>query len=210
MKREIVLVGGGGHCRACIDVIEQENKFKIAGIVDVKERVGEKVLGYKIIAGDHELTKLTKSFGYFLITIGQIKSVDKRVEKFTLLKRYSASFPTIASPLAYVSKHAAIDEGSIILHGAIIGPGVRIGKNCIINTRVDIEHDVKIGNYCHISTGCTVNGDCSLGSKIFVGSNTVINQGVSITDDIIIGSGSVVTKPIEEKGTYYGAPSRKR
>ena len=31
---KIVLVGGGGHARSCIDVIEMENKFSIAGIVD--------------------------------------------------------------------------------------------------------------------------------------------------------------------------------
>ncbi len=30
-------MGGGGHCKSCIDVIEQEGKYKIAGIVDAKE-----------------------------------------------------------------------------------------------------------------------------------------------------------------------------
>ena len=38
MKEKIILIGGGGHCRACIDVIEQEGRFTIAGIVDVPEK----------------------------------------------------------------------------------------------------------------------------------------------------------------------------
>ena len=38
MKEKLVLIGGGGHCRACIDVIERENKYQIAGIVDIKEK----------------------------------------------------------------------------------------------------------------------------------------------------------------------------
>ena len=34
-KRKIpILIGGGGHCKSVIDVIEQEAKFEIAGIVD--------------------------------------------------------------------------------------------------------------------------------------------------------------------------------
>ncbi len=34
--KEIILVGGGGHCKSVIDVIEQEAKYKIAGIIDKK------------------------------------------------------------------------------------------------------------------------------------------------------------------------------
>ncbi len=40
-KPNIILIGGGGHCKACIDVIEQENKYTIAGIIDVPEKVGQ-------------------------------------------------------------------------------------------------------------------------------------------------------------------------
>jgi len=31
--KKIVLIGGGGHCKSVIDVIEQEGRFEIAGIV---------------------------------------------------------------------------------------------------------------------------------------------------------------------------------
>ena len=31
---KIILIGGGGHCKSVIDIIEQDNKFKIAGIID--------------------------------------------------------------------------------------------------------------------------------------------------------------------------------
>ncbi len=45
MKPRIVLIGGGGHCKSCIDVIEQEDKYSIAGIVDVMEKLHQKILG---------------------------------------------------------------------------------------------------------------------------------------------------------------------
>ena len=36
MNPKLILIGGGGHCAACIDVIEQENKFEI----EVSEKEG--------------------------------------------------------------------------------------------------------------------------------------------------------------------------
>ena len=37
-KEKLILVGGGGHCKACIDVIEEQGKFEILGILDLKDR----------------------------------------------------------------------------------------------------------------------------------------------------------------------------
>ena len=33
---ELIIIGSGGHALSCIDVIERENKYKIAGIIDNK------------------------------------------------------------------------------------------------------------------------------------------------------------------------------
>lgn len=60
-------------------------------------------------------------------------------------------FETIVSKDALVSSYSELDEGVQVLPGAIIQPGVRLGENTIINTRVIIEHDTIIGNNCHIS-----------------------------------------------------------
>ena len=47
MKQRIVLIGGGGHCKSCIDVIEQQGVYQIAGIVDLPEgvSVNAKIVG---------------------------------------------------------------------------------------------------------------------------------------------------------------------
>ena len=54
-KPNIILVGGGGHCVSVIDVIEQQGKYNIKGIIDIKENIGKNVLGYKIIGSDNDL-----------------------------------------------------------------------------------------------------------------------------------------------------------
>jgi sugar O-acyltransferase (sialic acid O-acetyltransferase NeuD family) len=209
LKKEIILIGSGGHCKSCIDVIEQENKFKIIGIIDLKEKINQKILDYEIIASDDDLSNLVKKYEYFFITIGQLKNPKPRIQKFEIIKKLGAKFPIIISPLAYVSKYSFIDEGSIIMHSAIINANVKIGKNCIINTKSLIEHDSNIGNNCHISTNSIINGTCNIGSNVFIGSNSVILNNINITDNVIIGAGTIVNKPIKEIGVYVGNPVKK-
>ena len=41
-KSEIILIGAGGHAISCIDIIEQQDKFKIAGLIGNEEELGKK------------------------------------------------------------------------------------------------------------------------------------------------------------------------
>ena len=56
----LLLIGGGGHCRSCIDVIEAEGKYIIAGIVTQTDGGCESVLGYDVLGGDDNLAELYK------------------------------------------------------------------------------------------------------------------------------------------------------
>ena len=102
---QILLIGGGGHCKSVIDVIELEGKYIIAGIIDKKELIGQEVLGYKIIGCDDDLEKLFQTFHCAIVTVGQIKSNSLRVKLFNTLKQIGYKLPVIKSPLSYISKY---------------------------------------------------------------------------------------------------------
>ena len=190
MKEEILLIGGGGHCKSVIDVIEQENKYKIVGIIDKKELIGQEVLGYKIIASDDDLPNLFQKYKNAHITVGQIKSNAVRVKLYAVLKEIGYTLPTIISPLAYVSKHAVIKGGSIVMHKALINANAKVGKNCIINSKALIEHDVVVEDNCHISTAAVVNGGVTVKENSFVGSNATTKEYIEV--DRFVKAGSVV------------------
>ena len=173
---EILLIGAGGHCKSVIDVIEQEGKYAITGIVDKKELIGKKVLGYKIIGCDDDLEELFLKYKYALVTIGQIKSNSLRVKLFTILKEIGYELPVIVSPLAYVSKHAIVEEGTVVHHYALVNADATVGVNCIINSKALIEHDATIGEHCHISTATVINGGVVVKSNSFVGSNATTKE----------------------------------
>lgn len=188
MKPEIILIGGGGHCQSVIDVIELENRFIIAGIVDNNLNLDDKVLNYKIIGRDSDLKKLREKYKYAFITVGQIKTASVRKKLFNLLEDLNFNIPIIISPNAYVSKYASIENGTIIMHQALVNSGAKIGKNCIINTKSLIEHNAIIENNCHISTGAIINGGTVVKENIFIGSNSVSKEYIIINDFIKAGS----------------------
>jgi len=184
----IILVGGGGHCRSVIDVIEQQGKYKIDGIVDLKENIGEKVLGYPVIACDKQLRELFSSCKNAVITVGHIKTNSLRLKLYESLKEIGYKLPVITSPLAYVSRHAQIGEGTVIMHHALVNANANIGKNCIINSKALIEHDAQVGDHCHISTASVINGGVVVENNTFVGSNSTSKQEANLMGFIKAGS----------------------
>lgn len=192
MKQPIILIGGGGHCKSCIDVIEQEGRFDVKGIVDLPEKKGEKILGNEIFANDDDIPELAKTYDHFFITMGHLGSPQRRIELFTLLKKLDKTLPVIVSPNAYISKHAKIAEGTIIMHHTVINAGSIIGENCIINNKALIEHDAIIGNNCHISTGAIINGGVQVGNNTFYGSGAVSKQYIIIPENSFVKANSIV------------------
>lgn len=192
--KDIILIGGGGHCKSCIDVIESEAHYKIQGIIDVKEKIGENVLGFPIIASDKDLPVIIQEYDTFLITLGQIKSPKLRIKLFQILKEFNVNLPTIISPYAYVSKYVTIGEGTIIMHQSFINANAQIGNNCIINTGALIEHDVVIEDNCHISTNSVLNGGVKVKNNTFVGSNSMAKENIIIGENSIVGAGVSLLK----------------
>jgi len=184
----ILLIGGGGHCKSVIDIIEQEGRYTIAGIVDKKELVGTKVLDYEVIGCDDDLERLYQTYKYAIVTVGQIKSNSLRVKLFNTLKNIGYILPVVVSPLAYVSKHSKIEEGSVVHHHAVVNANSKIGKNCIVNTKALVEHDVTVEDHCHISTGAIINGGGVVRENTFFGSNAVSKESIEISGFIKAGS----------------------
>jgi len=207
--KKIILIGGGGHCKACIDVIESDGKYQIEGILDLPEKLGEQILNYKVIGKDGDISKFAKQGFSFLITVGHLGNSNLRIKLFKEVKKLGGVLPVIISPSAITSKYATIQEGTIVMHQVIVNADARIGVNCIINNKALIEHDAEIGNNTHISTGAIVNGACKVGENVLVGSASVIKHLISVKANTIIGAGSVVVKDIKESGVFVGCPAKK-
>ena len=192
----LLLVGGGGHCRSCIDVIEAQGRYAVAGIVQPHDEGTKLVLGYPVLGADEDLPGLLTQHPNALVTVGQIKTPEVRIRLFAHLKQLRATLPVIVSSMAHLSRHAQVDEGTIIMHGAIVNAGARVGRNVIVNSQALIEHDAVIGPHCHISTGARVNGGARVGTGSFVGSGAILREGVVVGSNSVIGAGQLILRDL--------------
>ncbi len=197
--QDIVLVGAGGHCRSVIDVIESTGLYKIAAIVDKAENIGNEILSYKITHSDADIQSLAQKNLFFLITVGQIKSPAVRMRIYQDIKNHGGKLATVISSRAYVSKHASLGEGTIVMHGAIVNSAVKVGANCIVNSQALIEHDAQVGDHCHISTAAVLNGGVIVGSGSFIGSNSVVHENLTVPSDSVIAAGFIYSKRQSER-----------
>lgn len=203
-KPGLILIGAGGHARACIDVIEEHGQYQVAGLVGMAHELGTRVLGYEVLAADAGLAELAARYRFALVTVGQIASPELRMGMYQAALQAGFTLPALVSPGARVSRHAMLGAGSIIMHGAVVNAGARVGQNCIINTRSLVEHDAVVGDHCHISTGAILNGAVQVGAGSMVGSGCVIKQGVQLGARSIVGMGLAVRHDVPDNAKFLG------
>lgn len=205
MNKNLILIGGGGHCKSVIEVAESAG-YTILGILDRPEEVGKKVLAYEVIGVDEDIPHYVDK-AEFVITVGFIKNPALRIKLYNKVLEAGGKLAILIASTAYVSKYAKIGQGTVVMHQAFVNAGVVIGDNVIINTFANIEHDALIGDQCHVSTGTMINGDCQVGDNCFIGSQSVLANAISICPDVVVGAGSLVRKSIVQAGIYSGNPA---
>jgi sugar O-acyltransferase (sialic acid O-acetyltransferase NeuD family) len=205
--KDIILIGAGGHAASCIDVIESEGRFRVAGLVGIESELHRRLCGYEVIATEDALDGLAKEYRCALIAVGQIKSSDSRIRLYGRALEAGFEMPVIVSPYARVSSHASVGPGSIIMYGAMVNANAKVGSNCIINSRALIEHNAEVGDHCHISTGAILNGNVRVGETSFIGSGTVTTHGISIGAACLVGMASVIRHDLPGGTSYWSRRS---
>lgn len=205
-KKEIVIIGGGGHAKVLIDAILSSDAYRITGILDPALKKGAKVSGYDVLGGDGLLFALKGK--YLALGVGTVRASGRRKAIYTANKKKGFEFPPIVHAKAYVAVTAKLGKGSQVLAGAVVNPGAAIGEDTIINTKAIIEHDCAVGPHSHIASGAILGGDVKVGAGSHVGMGARILQGVKIGRGVTVGAGAVVLKDVPDGKTVAGIPAR--
>lgn len=206
---DIILIGGGGHCKSVIDSIIKFKGYNIVGILDLHNKVGNEIFGVKVIGTDDKLKYYYKNgIRNAFLTMGSVGDTRLRRRLCSIALNIGYSFPNIIDSTAIVSDKIEIGYGNFIGKGTIINSGTKIENNCIINTGAIIEHDCHIKDFCHIAPGVTMSGNVVIGENTHIGTNSTIIQNIVIGNNSIIGAGSVVVKDIKSNIKAYGNPCK--
>ena len=151
---------------------------------------------------DEDFPQLREKYEFALVTIGQIKSATPLKLLYAQLIALVFQMPVVVSPRSYVSPHAKLGSGTIVMHDVLVNAGAHVGENCILNSKSLIEHDAVIGDHCHISTGSILNGEAQIGHECFVGSGAVVREGVMIGARSLVAGGARVMRDLPENSNY--------
>jgi len=205
---QLLLAGAGGHARACVEVVEAEGRFLIAGLVGLPSEIGSSCIGYAVLGSDDDLPMLAVRHRFALVAIGQVGSAGRRVEVYRRLLDAGFELPSVVSPRAQVSRHASLGPGCIVMHGAVVNAGARVGSNCIVNSLALVEHDAIVGDHCHVATGAIINGGAQVGEGSFVGSGAVLREGISVGAGCTVGMGVSLLHDLPGASRYLGEARR--
>jgi len=186
----IVIVGGGGFARMCIEAIWSQGGYEIAGIVDPALSTEDTVLGVPVIGKDEDLPALGQSgVSYACNAIGAIADPTARAKIFRMLKQEGFTLPNLIHGSAVVSDSVVLGEGNLVMAGAIVGPSAVLGDGCVVNTGAVVSHDCRLGNHVHIAPGALLAGGVSVGDLSLIGMGCTIYLGLHIGRGVTIYNG---------------------
>ncbi len=208
-KGKIIILGGGGHAKALIDLIQLAGEYEIAGILDHKLEPGAEISGIPVLGNDDMLTGISaKNIRNACIGVGSIKDTLKRKALFEKVKEAGFFVPPLIHPGAFVSKNSKISEGVQLMTITVVQTDSFIGENTLINTGAIIEHDCTIGRHVHVCPAAVVSGECNVEEDSFIGTGATVINSIRIGKNVTIAAGSVVVNNIANGATVKGVPAR--
>jgi UDP-perosamine 4-acetyltransferase len=193
MTKPVVILGGGGHARVVIDALRRAG-HTIAGVIDPKPEVA-KTLPAGVNWLGKNLSQTKASEAQVAIGVGSLEANanNPRIRLFYEAKAAGFEILSVRHPSAIVAGDVALGEGSQVMAGVILQPGIRIGVNCIVNTSASLDHDCRIGDHVHIAPRVVLSGGVSVGNGSHLGTGAIIIQSIRIGEWAMIAAGAIVT-----------------
>ena len=206
---EIILLGGGGHAKVLIDLINTSGQFEISGILDSQLLIETTVLNVPVLGDDDLLPGLYgKGIRNVCIAIGSVRDTVKRRILFDKVKQIGFFVPYLLHPQAIIiSKNVHFSEGAQVMAGVNIQTDSLFGENTIVNTGAIIEHECNIGSHVHVCSGVVISGGCNIGDGAFIGAGATVMQGINIGKCATVAAGAVVIKNVPEGSMVKGVPA---
>ena len=207
---KIIIIGGGGHAKVLISIVNKMKKYSVLGYTDIQDR--GKLLGALYLGDDQVLSKIKSKEPQCKVVLG-MGSIDVNLKRRSVVTEVTAlgfQFLTIVSPDAIVQEDVILGAGTVVFAGSIIQSGTRIGEYAIVNTGACIDHDCQVGDFVHVACGAVVCGGVTIGNHSFIGAGSTIIQYKKIVQNCLVGAGATVVHDCLEEGFYLGTPAQRK
>lgn len=223
VRENLVLVGGGGHCKSCIDVVQAEGRFDIIGVV---ERSGLQVAGCGLQVMGSGVTPVEKPLsrersergrgdggevdinpgsqlpvaGYPVIgTDDDLPELVKQYRNF-LITVGQIQNPTVRIKLFEMIRKLGGHFPVIISPNAYVSRTALVGAGTVVMHHAVINAEASVGVNCIINTGALVEHEASVGDHCHISTYAILNGQCKVGSRTFIGSRTVLSNNISIAG----------
>lgn len=209
-RRQLVIVGAGGHGRELLDLVEAVNAagdhdtYRFLGFIDdgqvdlnLLARRGTGLLGGLDLLGRLETE--------YLIGVGAAVT-RARIDRYaSVCGRRPA---TLVHPRASLGGDVKLGPGTVICAFASLTTNVETGRHVLVNIGASVAHDCRLGNYATLAPGARIGGNVEVGPGAWVGAQASVVRRRRIGAGAVVGAGSVVTDDVRPDLVVAGVPAR--
>jgi sugar O-acyltransferase (sialic acid O-acetyltransferase NeuD family) len=197
----MIIYGGGGHGKACLELVRSLGTYRVVGFIDDGIQAGKEIMGLPVLGGAETLAGLfAQGVRLAVNSVGGIGNVAVRIKVFSRLAEAGFSCPAIVHPTAFVEASALLSAGVQVFPHAYVGSEARVGFGSIVNTGAIISHDCDLAEVVNISPGAILAGEVQVGARALVGMGATINLQAKIGAGARIGNGATVKSDVPENG----------
>ena len=206
--KRLVIWGASGHALVVADIVKLQGEHEIVGFLDdinagshAREFFGSTILG-----GREQLDLLLEQDTEWLI-IG-FGDCGARLKSAAVARSKGYKLAKAIHPKSIISRDVVVGDGTVVVGGAVINPGSRIGESVIVNSSATVDHECVIEDGAHISPGVHMGCRVVVGRGAWVGIGAILKDRIRIGAGSIIGAGAVVLSDIPDNVVAYGVPAR--
>ncbi len=196
----MLLWGAGAHGRVIHD-LAWACGYRDLAFID-ENRAAESVCGSPVLQPDDERRR---EYTHFVVSLGDNRA---RARCFEAALRRGLEAAVLIHPSAVISPSAVIGLGTMVLPRVVVGTGVSIGENCILNTACVVEHDSKISDHVHIAAGVIIGGDVTVEPFVEAGMGAVVLSRLRIGREAVLGAGAVAIRSVGPGWVVAGIPAK--
>ena len=209
-RPEVLVLGAGGHGKVVAATLLASG-HRIRGFLDPRHHALSAPLGIPLLGDEAVLEGLDPADVLLANGVGCNRDTMPRKRLHEKWRRRGFAFVAGCHPDSILSIHSLTSpDGSQVMAGVVVQPGVSIGANSVINTRASIDHDCEIASHAFIAPGAVLCGGVIIGEGAFIGAGAVLLPGVEVGASAIIAAGAIVTRDVAAGAMVVGNPAQPR
>jgi len=179
MDKRIIIYGSKDFA-STIKYLVKDCGYETVGMID-DFRTGTGILGTF-----EEISKNYSPKDYSIVIAIGYSNLAKRWEIYQKVKKKGYEIVTLIHPKAYVSSNAIIEQGAMVMAGAIVDVNAIVSELAVLWPGVVLNHDSIVGKNTFVSPNATICGFSKIGSNSFIGAGSVVIEHQHVPDNTFV------------------------